>query len=208
MKKKGLLFIVSGFSGAGKGTIVKAFIENNEDVKLSVSATTRECREGEIEGVHYYYISTDRFKAMIQEGDMFEYATYVGNYYGTPKSFVVEQLEAGHDVLLEIEMQGALQVKKMYDEAIMIFVVPPHAQDLKDRLVGRGTETMDVIMNRLKRSYEETELMVHYDYILMNDKLNDAVRTLEGIRLAEHAKQCHFEHLNDKFKAELQDIIV
>ncbi len=205
--QKGLLFIVSGFSGAGKGTIVKAFLERNPEVKLSISATTRECREGEQDGVHYYYISEKEFKNMIAVGDMFEYATYVGNYYGTPKSFVMKQLEAGNDVLLEIEMQGALQVKEMYEDAIMIFVVPPRASDLKDRLVGRGTETMEVINNRLKRSYEETELMRHYDYLLINDDLEDAVSMLEGIRLSEKTKYKRYLHLKDKFKKELEEII-
>lgn len=205
--KKGLLFIVSGFSGAGKGTIVKAFMDRNEGIELSISATSRECRVGEVPGVHYYYISRDEFESMIQKGDMFEYATYVGNYYGTPKSFVMNKLDEGKDVILEIEMQGALQVKKMYPESIMIFVVPPHANNLKERLIHRGTESLDVINNRLKRSYEETELMCHYDYILINDELSKAVQTLEGIRNAEKTRYKCFTDLKDKFKAELKEII-
>lgn len=205
--KKGLLFIVSGFSGAGKGTIVKAFMERNVGIELSISATSRECRVGEVHGVHYYYISREAFESMIQSGDMFEYATYVGNYYGTPKSFVMEKLDEGQDVLLEIEMQGALQVKKMYPEAIMIFVVPPHASNLKERLIHRGTESLEVINNRLKRSFEETELMCYYDYLLMNDELEKAVCTLEGIRMAEKSKYKCFADLKDKFKAELKEII-
>ncbi len=204
---KGLLFIISGFSGAGKGTIVEAFLERNLDVKLSISATTRECRECEIEGVHYNYISRESFENMIKNGDMFEYATYVGNYYGTPKSFVMKELEKGNDVILEIEMQGALQVKEMYDDAIMIFVVPPHAKDLKDRLLNRGTEGIDIINNRLKRSYEETELMLNYDYLLVNDQLDDAIKSLEGIRCAEKIKYKRFLYLKDKFKEELKEII-
>jgi guanylate kinase len=204
---KGLLFIVSGFSGAGKGTIVKAFLDKNPDVKLSISATTRECRVGEAEGVHYYYISTDEFEDMIEKGDMFEHAKYVGNYYGTPKSFVMKQLDEGNDVILEIEMQGALQVKKMYEDAIMIFVVPPHASDLKKRLIHRGTETMEVINNRLKRSYEEVDLMKFYDYLLVNDDLDDAVKVLEGIRSSERTKYKRYLHLNDKFKKELKEIL-
>jgi len=205
--KKGLLFIVSGFSGAGKGTIVKAFMDRNSGIELSISATSRECRVGEEHGVHYYYISREAFEAMIQSGDMFEYATYVGNYYGTPKSFVMNKLDEGMDVILEIEMQGALQVKKMYPESVMIFVVPPHANDLKERLIHRGTETLEVIHNRLKRSYEETELMCHYDYLLINDELQKAVNTLEGIRSAEKAKYKCFTDLKDKFKAELKEIL-
>ena len=204
---KGLLFIVSGFSGAGKGTIVKAFLDRNSDVELSISATTRECRVGEVHGEHYYYISRKEFEEMIKTGDMFEHATYVGNYYGTPKSFVMKKLEEGKDVILEIEMQGALQVKEMYEEAIMIFVVPPKASDLKDRLVHRNTESMEVINNRLKRSYEETDLMKHYDYLLINDDLDDAVTLFEGIRLAEKTKYKRYLHLNDKFKQELKEII-
>lgn len=204
---KGLLFIVSGFSGAGKGTIVKAFLDRNPDVELSISATTRECRVGEVPGEHYYYISTEEFEEMIKAGDMFEHAKYVGNYYGTPKSFVMKKLDEGKDVILEIEMQGALQVKEMYKEAIMIFVVPPKASDLKDRLVHRNTETMEVINNRLKRSYEETDLMKYYDYLLINDNLDDAVTIFEGIRLAEKTKYKRYLHLNDKFKQELKEII-
>ncbi len=204
---KGLLLIVSGFSGAGKGTIVKGFLDKNDDVKLSISATTRECREGEVDGVHYYYITEEAFKDMIDRGDMFEYATYVGNYYGTPKSFVMKQLEEGHDVILEIEMQGALQVKEMYEEAIMIFVVPPHASDLKARLEHRGTEKAEVIQNRLKRSYEETELMKHYDYILVNDELDDAIESLESIRQAEKIRYNRYTYLEEKFKKELSEII-
>jgi len=205
--KKGLLFIVSGFSGAGKGTIVKAFMDRNTGIELSISATSRECRVGEEHGVHYYYITREAFEEMIRSGDMFEHATYVGNYYGTPKSFVMNKLDEGKDVILEIEMQGALQVKKMYPESIMIFVVPPHANDLKERLIHRGTETLDVIHNRLKRSYEETELMCHYDYLLINDQLERAVKTLEGIRSAEKAKYKCFTDLKDKFKAELKEIL-
>jgi len=204
---KGLLFIVSGFSGAGKGTIVKEFLNTNPDVKLSISATTRECRPGEVDGVHYYYISKEKFEDMIDKGDMFEYAQYVGNYYGTPKSFVIKELEKGNDVILEIEMQGALQVKKMYPEAVMVFVVPPHAGDLKKRLVSRGTETMEVINNRLKRSFEETDLMKYYDYLLINDKLTEAVSVLECIRGAERVKYKRYEHLNERFKKELNEII-
>lgn len=204
---KGLLLIVSGFSGAGKGTIVKGFLDRNDDVKLSISATTRECREGEIDGVHYYYITEEAFKDMIDQGDMFEYATYVGNYYGTPKSFVMKQLDEGHDVILEIEMQGALQVKEMYDEAIMIFVVPPHASDLKARLEHRGTEKPEVIKNRLRRSYEETELMKHYDYILVNDQLDDAIVSLENIRASEKIRYNRYTYLEDKFKNELDEIL-
>jgi guanylate kinase len=207
MEEKGLLLIVSGFSGAGKGTIVKEFISRNNDVRLSVSATTREKRQGEQEGVHYYYISKDQFENMIDRGDMFEYASYVNNYYGTPKSFVMKQLEEGHDVILEIEMQGALQVKRMYDEAILIFVVPPHAKDLEDRLFGRGTETAEVIKNRLRRSCEEVDLIKYYDYIIVNDQLSDSVRMLENIRNAEHLKVKHYENLIDKLKGELQGII-
>lgn len=204
---KGLLLIVSGFSGAGKGTIVKSFLQKNSDVKLSISATTRERRTGEEEGVHYYYISREQFEGMISSGDMFEYATYVNNYYGTPKSFVMKELEQGNDVILEIEMQGALQVKSMYEDAVMIFVIPPHAKDLKDRLVGRNTESMEVIHNRLRRSYEETELMNIYDYLIVNDQLDDAVSTLSAIRVAEKSKYRRYTDLDTKFKKEIEELL-
>lgn len=207
MSKKGLLFIVSGFSGAGKGTIVAKFLEDHPDVALSISSTTREPRSHERNGVDYNFISTHEFEELIDGGNMLEYAKYVDCYYGTPSAFVMEQLDAGTDVILEIEMQGALKVKGKYQDAVMIFVVPPHGADLKKRLIARGTENREKISNRLRRSFDETDLMHHYEYILVNDKLEDAVSQFEAIRLSEKAKYKHTTNLSEQLKKEIEQVI-
>ena len=173
MKKRGVLAIISGFSGAGKGTIVNKLV-SEYPYALSISATTRSPREGEVDGVNYFFKTKEEFEQLIAEDEFIEYATYVGNYYGTPKSYVMEQLDAGKDVLLEIEMQGALKVKEKLSEVALIFITPPTAVELKNRLVGRGTETSDVIEKRMQRAKEECVYMDKYDYILyFNDKLKN-----------------------------------
>lgn len=207
MSKKGLLFIVSGFSGAGKGTIVSKFLETHSEVALSISSTTREPRSHEKQGVEYNFISTQEFEDLIDSGNMLEYAKYVNCYYGTPKTFVMEKIDAGIDVILEIEMQGALKVKGKYQDAIMIFVVPPHGGDLKERLLARGTENREKISDRLRRSFDETDLMHHYEYILVNDELEEAVRQFEAIRLAEKAKYRHAVNLSEQLKKEIEQVI-
>lgn len=207
MSNKGLLFIVSGFSGAGKGTIVEKFMAKHPEVALSISSTTREPRSHEVEGVHYNFISNDIFEKLIESGEMLEYAKYVNCYYGTPRPFVMEKLEQGTDVILEIEMQGALKVKGKYPDAIMIFVVPPHGADLKERLIARGTEKHDKINDRLKRSHEEADLMHHYEYILVNDVLDDAIEQFEAIRVAEKAKYKHAYQMSERLKKEIEQVI-
>ena len=180
--KKGKIILLSGPSGSGKGTIVNKFKEEYKDkIYLSVSATTRSPREGEIDGVSYYFISKEDFKQRIKEKRMLEYAEFCGNFYGTPAEPVLASLEEGKNAILEIEVQGAYQVKENYPEARMIFVVPPSGAVLRDRLVGRGTETAEVINKRLFTATSEIEKAFNYDYILVNDDLNEAVKELAEV---------------------------
>ncbi len=186
-RNKGILTVVSGFSGAGKGTIMKELMKKySERYALSISATTRAPRCGETDGVEYFFKSREEFEQMIAEGALIEYAQYVGNYYGTPKAYVEEQLLAGKDVILEIEIQGALKVKRRFPDTVLLFVTPPSAEELKNRLIGRGTEAMDVIESRLARALEESEGMEAYDYLVVNDVLRDAVEQVHGIIQNEH----------------------
>ena len=186
MNRQGILIVVSGFSGAGKGTIMKALTERYEGYALSVSATTRSPRPGEEDGKSYFFKSVEEFEQMIADGALIEYARYVSNYYGTPRSYVEEQLAAGHDVILEIEIQGARKIKEQYPDAVLLFVTTKDAQTLKDRLTGRGTESEEVIRNRLLRAAQEAEGVDEYDYLLVNDQLEDAVDRLHNIIQSEH----------------------
>jgi guanylate kinase len=200
----GILTIISGFSGVGKGTLVKKLLENYDNYALSISATTRQMRVGEKDGESYFFLSKEEFEKRIEKNDFLEYANYVGNYYGTPKSYVVEQLKQGKDVLLEIEIQGAMQVKKLMPEALTIFVMPPSADTLKDRLVGRGTEKKEVIEARLGRAVEESQGIENYDYILVNDDLEESTKRLnELISLAHDASFRNYNFIN-KIREELK----
>lgn len=185
MDKKGLLIVVSGFAGSGKGTIMKEIVSKYDNYALSVSATTRNPREGEEDGKAYFFKTTEEFEQMIKEDAFIEYARYVSNYYGTPKGYVYEQLEKGKDVILEIEIQGALQVKEKYPDTLLLFVTPPDADTLKNRLVGRGTEDEATIARRLARASEESEGIEKYDYILVNDELDECVDTMHSIIQSE-----------------------
>lgn len=186
--KRGLLFVISGPSGCGKGTVV-SLLEKQHDFAVSVSATTRAPRDGEIDGVHYHFWTAERFEEAIAGGEMLEYTLYSGSkkYYGTPKARIAEQLESGRDVILEIEVDGAMQVKKRMPEAILIFMVPPSMSALRARLVGRGTESADVIEARMNRAYEELKLAHGYDYILVNgeNSAEETAQKLLGIAAAE-----------------------
>lgn len=190
MSEKGVLTVISGFSGAGKGTVVKELVRKYQ-YGLSISATTRAPREGEVDGREYFFKTKEEFETMIAQNQLIEYAQYVENYYGTPKDYVVQQLEKGTDVILEIEMQGALHVREVFPEVNLIFLTPPSAAELEKRLRGRGTETEDVIAKRLKRAGEECSYMAEYDYIVVNDDLDACVENIHGLIQSLHYKKCN-----------------
>lgn len=206
MNKEGILIVVSGFSGAGKGTIMKALLERYDNYALSISATTRNPRPGEEEGKAYFFKTTEEFEKMIAKDDLIEYAMYVGNYYGTPKAYVEEQLRAGKDVILEIEIQGALKVKEKFPNTLLLFVTPPSAEELRKRLEGRGTETQEVIDGRMKRATEEAEYMDQYDYLVVNDELDVCVEEMHHLIQGEHERcfrnQTFIEHMKRELKGE------
>ncbi|MBE5939003.1 MAG: guanylate kinase [Lachnospiraceae bacterium] len=202
--KKGVLVVLSGFSGAGKGTVMKRLLEKYDNYALSISATTRSPRPGEQEGVSYFYKSVEEFEQMIKEKRLLEYAKYVNNYYGTPKEYVISKLEEGKDVILEIELQGAMQIKDMLPDTVLVFVTPPSAEILKNRLIGRNTEDMETINKRLARASEEAEGMERYDYILINDELEECVDDLHGIIQAEHLNMKKNESFVSKIKDEVK----
>ncbi len=204
MKKKGILMVVSGFSGAGKGTVMKELLKRYPDsYALSVSATTRSPRTGETDGVEYFFVTTEEFEQMIAKDRLVEYAKYVDNYYGTPRTYVEEQLEAGKDVILEIEIQGALKIKEKFPEALLLFISPPSAEELRKRLVNRGTETLDVIEARLKRAREESFGIENYDYFVVNDKLSDCVEEVHAIVSCEHRRVSRNIYLVNNIREEL-----
>ena len=178
MKKRGTLVVVSGFAGTGKGTVMKELLGRYDSYALSISATTRNPRPGEVDGREYFFKTKEEFEQMINNDEFVEHACYVGNYYGTPKKYVQEQLAAGKDVILEIEIQGALNIKSQFPDALLLFIAPPSADVLKARLVGRGTETEEVIEQRLARAVEESKGIENYDYLVVNDDLDECVETV------------------------------
>ena len=194
VKGRGLLIIISGPSGAGKGTICKNFMERNENVALSVSATTRTPRTGEVEGVNYYFMSKEKFREKIASNDFLEYAEVYDNYYGTPKSNVEEILESGKDVILEIDIQGALKVKENTEEGVFIFVLPPSMEELKQRIINRGSETPESLMKRFQSAYKEINYISKYNYAVVNDEVEIAVKKLEAIISAE---KCRVDRIKD-----------
>lgn len=201
---KGTLTVISGFSGAGKGTLMKRLLEKYDSYVLSISATTRKPREGEADGREYFFKTKEKFEEMISRGQLLEHACYVGNYYGTPKPWVEEQMAAGRDVLLEIEIQGARNIKKQYPEALLVFITPPSADELLKRLTGRGTETPEVIRNRINRAAEEAQGMEDYDYLLVNDDLDLCTEQLNQVIQSAHHRMKENLELAEKITEELQ----
>ena len=205
MRRKGILIVVSGFSGVGKGALMKQLVHSYDNYALSVSMTTRQPRPGESDGKEYFFVSREVFEKTIAENGLIEYANYCGNYYGTPKEYVEKQLEKGKDVILEIEIQGALKVREQFPTALLLFVMPPSAQELKKRLEGRGTETKEVIDKRLKRATEEAEGIENYDFIVINDKLEECVKEMHGLILAAHETPDRNQEFIDNMRKELEN---
>lgn len=203
MDQQGILAVISGFSGAGKGTLMKELLKRYDNYALSVSATTRQPREGEKDGEDYFFVSREYFQQMIEDGRLVEYAQYVNHYYGTPRDYVEKKMAEGKDVILEIEIQGALKVKKRFPDALLIFVTPPSAGELRRRLVGRGTETIEVINARLRRAAEEASGMEAYDYLLINDEIDKCVEQMHQLITLQHSKTCYHLDFLSRMREEL-----
>ena len=203
---KGILTVLSGFSGAGKGTAMKRLLEKYDDYALSISATTRNPREGEVDGREYFFKATEEFEIMIAQDELIEYARYVNHYYGTPRSYVEEQLENGKDVILEIEIQGALKVKEKFPDTLLVFITPPSAKELRRRLIGRGTESMEVIEQRLARAKEEAEGIDDYDCLIVNDDLESCVDELHSVIQNEKKKVARNGEFISKIRKELNEL--
>jgi guanylate kinase len=203
-KGRGLLIIISGPSGAGKGTICKSFMDRNKNVALSVSATTRAPRAGEVEGINYYFMTKEKFKEKIEHNDFLEYAEVYDNFYGTPKSNVEEILESGKDVILEIDIQGALKVKENTEEGVFVFILPPSMEELKQRIIKRGSETPESLMKRFKSAYKEINYISKYNYAVVNDTVDIAVQKLEAIIDAE---KCRVDRIKESILDSKEGII-
>ena len=200
-QRNGLLLVVSGPSGVGKGTLVKALMDRNSKIKMSVSATTREPRPGEIEGVHYFFKSEEKFKAMADRGEFLEYIHVFGSkYYGTPRSFVEQHLANGFDVILEIDVQGAMKVKQSFPDAVLMFITAPSMSEIKSRLIGRGTETMEQVEKRFATAFEEIKMIPQYDYVIVNDVIDVAVHHMEAILEAERCRTSRSNYLSDSIE--------
>jgi guanylate kinase len=197
--KRGLLVVLSGPSGVGKGTVCSELRHKQNDLVYSVSATTRSPRQGEIDGINYFFKSKEQFQDMIARDALLEYAEYVGNYYGTPRDFVERTLASGKDIILEIEVQGALKVKEKFPQGVFIFLVPPSLDVLKQRITGRGTENADIIDHRMNVAVEEMNLIHYYDYAVVNDQIDAACHRIQSIIVAEHCRR-------DRFIEELEEV--
>ena len=206
MKHKGILIVVSGFSGAGKRTLMKQLVHTYDDYALSISMTTRSPRPGEEEGKEYFFVSRQEFEEKIAQNGLIEHACYCDNYYGTPRDYVEKQLEKGKDVILEIEIQGALEIKRKYPTALLLFVMPPSAAELRKRLEGRGTESPEVIAKRLKRAGEEAEGIEQYDFLVINDKLEECVQQMHELIRAAHYAPLRNEEMIQNMRKELREL--
>ncbi len=206
MKRKGILIVVSGFSGTGKGTLMKELVHAYDDYALSVSMTTRDPRPGEEEGKEYFFVSEEEFKQKISEDGLIEYANYCDHYYGTPREYVERQLEKGKDVILEIEIQGALKIKQKFPTALLMFVMPPDAAELKKRLEGRGTESPEVIAQRISRAAEEAVGIEEYDFLVINDKLEECVKEMHALIQAAHSTPVRNTELIHNIRKELEEL--
>lgn len=189
MAEKGILFILSGPSGVGKGTVRERLFERSTELKYSISNTTREMRPGEVDGVDYFFKTKDEFKKLIEQNKLLEYAKYVDNFYGTPKSYVEKTLAEGSDVFLEIEVQGAMQVKKNMPEGVFIFLIPPSLDELKNRILHRGTESKSLVAHRMEKATKEIDMMEEYDFVVVNDDIEKAVSSIQAIITSEHCKR-------------------
>ena len=209
-KNTGQIIVISAPSGAGKGTIIKKLLENNsKDRWLSVSATSRKPRTGEKEGVNYYFITEDEFKNKIKEEYFLEYTNYAGNYYGTPKEYIREKINKGIDVILEIEIEGATNIKKLIPEALFIFIMPPSLKELVKRLKGRGTETNDKIIKRFNAAYREVNEVTKYNYVVVNDEIDTAVDKIESIIKAEKCRVDRIEEVYlDTKEEEIHELLM
>ena len=204
MHRKGNLYVVSGPSGAGKGTIIREISKNDNDFKISVSVTTRAARKGEVEGVNYYFKTEEEFMHMIEADEFLEYARVYDNFYGTPKKPVLEAVEKGENILLEIDIQGALQVKENYPDGIFIFILPPTMAELKSRIIERGSETDETLKKRLLSAFNEISYMEKYDYFIINDVLKDSVKSFKSIIIAEKCRvMADVKNLLKTYKEEL-----
>lgn len=200
---KGILIVISGPSGAGKGTICKELLKKNKNINLSISATTRSPRVGEVDGVNYLFMTKQKFEDMIRDNLFLEYAKVFDNYYGTPKEFVFDKLKNGEDVLLEIDIQGALKIKEIYPDGVYIFILPPSMRELKKRIINRGTECKEDIEKRFNTAFEELEYVYKYDYAVINDDLMDSVNLIESIILSEKNKVKRIEEKIKKIREEI-----
>ncbi len=207
LKKRGFLIVISAPSGAGKGTIVNKLLQNEHKRYLSVSTTTREMRSNDIPGVTYNFVKEEEFKKKIAEGYFLEYTNYAGNYYGTPKKDIEEKLADGYDVILEIEVEGALNIKKMFEDAICIFILPPSFKELVMRLKKRGTDTQEKIKKRVNKAYEEIKEINNYDYVVINDEVSQAVLLIEDILKAEKWRVKRIEDITLDKKEDIEILI-
>ena len=207
INKKGLLLVVSGPSGTGKGTICKDIVAKHEDINLSISATTRNPRVGEVEGKSYFFKTKEEFEAMVDRGEFLEHAMIYDNYYGTPKKAIFDELNMGRDVILEIEMQGAMQIKEVYPQAVFIFVLPPSLQELRNRIVGRGTETEERIEKRFNSAYDEIKLLGDYDYFIFNNIVEKSSEEILNILEVEKNKVSRYKKdILDMFEKEIKNV--